>query len=144
MSAAAVAAVPKAKDAPARAEPKAMDAEGPAAPQEDLYTKLKTLQRQLEFLEIQVRPGRAWAALQGSRRNGGARALAAAGPASAEGVRASPIGRSERAAPAGSRAGRLEPLPVSAAPHPTAAALLVLPPSINRRRRSTSRRSRRT
>lgn len=32
-----------------------------AAPEEDLYTRLKTLQRQLEFLEIQVRgrgPGR--------------------------------------------------------------------------------------
>lgn len=32
-----------------------------AAPQEDLYTRLKTLQRQLEFLEIQVRGcGTSW------------------------------------------------------------------------------------
>jgi hypothetical protein len=32
-----------------------------AAPEEDLYTRLKTLQRQLEFLEIQVRGyGTSW------------------------------------------------------------------------------------
>lgn len=56
MSAAAV-AVRKAQDVPQRAgEAMEMDAEGQGQQQqqEDLYTRLKTLQRQLEFLEIQA------------------------------------------------------------------------------------------
>lgn len=48
-------AVAKAQDVPGRAEPEAMSLDDGAPVQEDLYTKLKTLQRQLEFLEIQVR-----------------------------------------------------------------------------------------
>jgi hypothetical protein len=35
-------------------EPVDMDLEAPQEEDEDLYTKLKTLQRQLEFYEIQV------------------------------------------------------------------------------------------
>ncbi|KAI3427210.1 hypothetical protein D9Q98_007145 [Chlorella vulgaris] len=46
-------AVAKAQDVPGRAEPEAMSLDDGAPVQEDLYTKLKTLQRQLEFLEIQ-------------------------------------------------------------------------------------------
>lgn len=52
----AAVATAKATDVrPAEAE-EAMqvDAAGPDVAQEDLYTRLKTLQRQLEFLEIQV------------------------------------------------------------------------------------------
>ena len=41
----------------------------PAAAEEDLYTRLKTLQRQLEFLEIQVRP--AWGPLPAARVQAG-------------------------------------------------------------------------
>jgi hypothetical protein len=50
----AAVAVAKAQDVPSRSEPEAMDVSTDSGPQEDLYTKLKTLQRQLEFLEIQV------------------------------------------------------------------------------------------
>ena len=39
---------------PAPEEPVDMELEAPAEEDEDLYTKLKTLQRQLEFYEIQV------------------------------------------------------------------------------------------
>lgn len=57
-------AVAKAQDVPSRAEPEAMETTEAGQPQEDLYTKLKTLQRQLEFLEIQVRRGSAGRAPQ--------------------------------------------------------------------------------
>ena len=39
---------------PAPEEPLDMELEAPVEKEEDLYTKLKTLQRQLEFYEIQV------------------------------------------------------------------------------------------
>ena len=53
----AAVAVQKATDVPSRAEAaEAMEGVEQSGAPEDLYTKLKTLQRQLEFLEIQVRP----------------------------------------------------------------------------------------
>ena len=47
------------KDAPAgkalaEPEPEDMEVEAPGEAEEDLYTRLKTLQRQLEFFEIQA------------------------------------------------------------------------------------------
>ena len=47
-------AVQKAQAVPSPAQPEAMDTGSGFEGQEDLYTKLKTLQRQLEFLDIQV------------------------------------------------------------------------------------------
>jgi hypothetical protein len=50
-------AVQKAQAVPSPAQPEAMDTGSGFEGQEDLYTKLKTLQRQLEFLDIQVSAG---------------------------------------------------------------------------------------
>lgn len=51
---AAALAVAKAQDVPGRAEAEPMSTDDGPHSGEDLYTKLKTLQRQLEFLEIQA------------------------------------------------------------------------------------------